>query len=164
MQTRQPDFKVGLFFSKQKTEHERKERLNRFYTDFAEKVTSQIDWHVKELLLKGLKDNELEDEQLLDIAQNFVVQFDKDLLVNTVKSGARLSGDYVLNYTKDLTDSIKSITKKQLASFKEEFLEQLKIKQSEQKEKLEKELSRLTHFLTAQKKIDRLIEQQMHSL
>ena len=82
--------------------------------------------------------------------------------MNTVKSGARLSGDYVLNYTKDLTDSIKGITKKQLASFKEEFLEQLKIKQSEQKEKLEKELSRLTHFLTAQKKIDRLIEQQMH--
>ncbi len=33
------------------------ERLNRFYTDFAEKVTSQIDWHVKELLLKVLKEN-----------------------------------------------------------------------------------------------------------
>ena len=161
LQARQPDFKVGLFFTKQKTEHEREERLNRFYTDFAEKVTSQIDWHLKELLLKGLKDNGLEDEQLLDIAQNFVVQFDQGLLVNTVKSGARLSGDYVLNYTKDLTDSIKSITKKQLASFKEEFLMQLKIKQSEQKEKLEKELSRLTHLLTAQKKIDRLIEQQM---
>ncbi len=81
--------------------------------------------------------------------------------MNTVKSGARLSGDYVLNYTRDLTDSIKGITKKQLASFKEEFLDKLKIKQSEKKGKLEKELSRLTHFLTAQKKIDRLIEQQM---
>ena len=68
---------MGLFFSKQKTEHERIERLNRFYTDFAEKVTSQIDWHVKELLLKVLKENGLEDEQLLDIAQNFVVQFEK---------------------------------------------------------------------------------------
>ena len=160
--TRQPDFKVGLFFSKQKTEQERIERLNRFYTDFAEKVTSQIDWHVKELLLKVLKENGMEDERLLDIAQNFVVQFERSLLVNTVKSGARLSGDYVLNYTRDLTDSIKGITKKQLASFKEEFLDKLKIKQSEKKAKLEKELSRLTHFLTAQKKIDRLIEQQMH--
>ena len=160
--TRQPDFKVGLFFSKQKTEQERIERLNRFYTDFAEKVTSQIDWHVKELLLKVLKENGMEDELLLDIAQNFVVQFERSLLVNTVKSGARLSGDYVLNYTRDLTDSIKGITKKQLASFKEEFLEKLKIKQSEKKGKLEKELSRLTHFLTAQKKIDRLIEKQMH--
>ena len=67
------------------------------------------------------------------IAQNFVVQFERSLLVNTVKSGASLSGDYVLNYTKDLTDAIKGITKKQLASFKEEFLDKLKIKQSEQK-------------------------------
>ena len=29
--TRQPDFKVGLFFAKQKTEQERIGRLNRFY-------------------------------------------------------------------------------------------------------------------------------------
>ena len=97
---------------------------------------------------------------MLEIAQNFDVHFDKGLLVSVVKSGARLSGDYVLNYTKDLTDAIKSITKKQLASFKEEYLEQLKIKQKRQKEKLEKELSGLTHYLTAQKKIDMLIEQQ----
>lgn len=159
--TRQPDFKVGLFFSKQKTEQERIERLNRFYTDFAEKVTAQIDWHVKELLLKVLKENGIEDERLLDVAQNFVVQLERSLLVNTVKSGARLSGDYVLIYTRDLTDSIKGLTKKQLASFKEEFLDKLKIKQSKKKGKLEKELSRLTHFLTAQKKIDRLIGQQM---
>ena len=68
---RQPDFKVGLFFSKQKTEQERIERLNRFYTDFAEKVTSQIDWHVKELLLKVLKENEMEEEQLLDDCPEF---------------------------------------------------------------------------------------------
>ena len=158
--TRQPDFKMGLFFTKQKTENERAERLNRFYTDFAEKVTSQIDWHVKELLLKVLKENRLEDEKLLEIAQNFAVHFDKGLLESIVKSGARLSGDYVLNYTKDLTDSIKSITKKQLASFKEEYVEQLKVKQKQQKEKLEKELSGLTHYLMAQKKIDMLIEQQ----
>ena len=161
LETRQPDFKVGLFFTKQKTVLERETRLNHFYADFAEKVTSQIDWHIKELLLRVLKENKLESEKLLEIAQSFVVQFDKELLASAVKSGARLSGDYVLNYTKDLTDSIKSITKKQLVSFKEEYLEQLIIKQNQQIEKLEKELSGLTHYLKAQKKLDGFIEQQM---
>ena len=53
--------------------------------------------------------------------QNFQVQFEKDLLVNTVKTGARLSGDYVLNYTKDVTDAIKRMTKEQLPSLSNEL-------------------------------------------
>ena len=63
--TRQPDFKVGLFFSKQKTEQERSQRLEVFFKDFSEKVTSQIDWHIKELFLKDLKDHELQDDGLI---------------------------------------------------------------------------------------------------
>ncbi|MCQ6273950.1 dynamin family GTPase [Bacillus sp. V3B] len=157
---RQPDFKVGLFFSKQKTEQERQSRLDQFYTDFAEKVTSQIDWHMKELLIKMLRESEVEDAQLLEDVQSFQVHFDKELLVNTVKTGARLSGDYVLNYTKDVVDAIKRIAKDQLAPHLSAFFNHLKGKQIEKQQKLEKELSRLNVYLTAFKEIAEFEEKQ----
>ena len=111
---RQPDFKVGLFFTKQKTEQERQGRLDRFFADLAEKVTSQIDWHVKELLTRMLRENEIEDGQLLSSVQNFKVSFDKELLSETVKPGAGLTGDYVLNYTNDVANALKKKTKDHL--------------------------------------------------
>ena len=70
--SRQPDFKVGLFFSKQKTEQERSQRLEVFFKDFSEKVTSQIDWHIKELFLKALKENDLHDDGLISDIQQFI--------------------------------------------------------------------------------------------
>lgn len=157
---RQPDFKVGLFFSKQKTEQERQNRLDQFYADFAEKVTSQIDWHMKELLVKMLRESEVEEAKLLASVQNFQVQFDKDLLVNTVKTGARLSGDYVLYYTKDVADAIKRIAKEQLAPYLEAFFEHLKEKQIGKQQKLEKELARLNVYLTARKEVAAFEEKQ----
>lgn len=52
LQATDPDFKVGLFFSKQKTELEREERLERFFLDLQDKIDSQITWHLKDFLVK----------------------------------------------------------------------------------------------------------------
>jgi len=159
--SRQPEFKVGLFFAKQKTEQERLLRLDRFFADFAEKVTSQIDWHMKELFVKNLKENEIEDEELLSAVQNFKVEFDKDLLISTVKEGARLSGDYVLTYTRDVTNEIKRKTKEQLSSYRSALLTRLQEKQAIQKRKLEEKLSSLTFYYNAYKEIVEMEEKQL---
>lgn len=158
---RQPEFKVGLFFSKQKTEQERSLRLDRFFADFSEKVTSQIDWHMKELFVKHLKENEIEDDELLSAVQNFKVDFDKDLLISTVKEGARLSGDYVLTYTRDVTNEIKRKTKEQLAPYRSAYLSKLQEKQSVQERKLEEQLSTITAYYDAYKNIAEIEEKQL---
>ena len=90
--TRQPDFKVGFLFSKQKTEQERAMRLDEFFADFKEKVTSQIDWHMKELFLTLLKENELQNQQLMADIGQFSVVFDKDLLISEVKARCPFNG------------------------------------------------------------------------
>lgn len=156
---RQPDFKMGLFFAKQKTEQERQSRLESFYSDLAEKVTSQIDWHIKELITRTLRESEIEEPQLLSTGQNFHVSFSKDLLVETVKTGAGLTGDYVLNYTNDVANAIKRKTKEQLAGFIFGFLEQWKGKQSAGEQKLTRELARLKEYVEANQQLDRLHEQ-----
>ena len=130
--SRQPDFKVGLFFSKQKTEQERKSKVgSRFLKIYAEKVTSQIDWHIKELMLKTLKEHDLEDDANCTAIQQFNVQFDQELLVSEVKPGAGLTGDYVLKYTKDVADAIKRKTKQQIVTIQTTYLELSETKTSQ---------------------------------
>ena len=118
----QSDFKVGLFFAKQKTLQERESRLELFYQDLAEKVQAQLDWHLKEFLLKCLKEQKIQDGNLLTLAQSFKVNFTKELLQQTIKTGAVVSGDYVLTYTNDVAEMLKKQSREQLRSFKEEYL------------------------------------------
>ena len=157
---RQPDFKVGLFFSKQKTEQERSQRLEVFFKDLSEKVTSQLDWHIKELFLKSLKDHDLHDDGLISAIQQFNIKFDQELLVSEVKPGAGLTGDYVLKYTKDVTDAIKRKTKQQIVTIQTSYLELLKQKQVKQEQKIESEIASLSKYLQAIEGISLLKEKR----
>ena len=158
--SRQPDFKVGLFFSKQKTEQERSQRLEVFFKDFSEKVTSQLDWHIKELFLKTLKDHDLHDDGLISAIQQFNIKFDQELLVSEVKPGAGLTGDYVLKYTKDVADAIKRKTKQQIVTIQTTYLELLKQKQVKQEQKIESEIASLSKYLQAIEGISLLKEKR----
>ncbi|MBY0096608.1 dynamin family protein [Mesobacillus maritimus] len=119
----QPDFKVGLFFAKQKTLQERADRLELFYLDLAEKVQAQLDWHLKEFLLTNLKEQGIENDGLRGMAQSFKVNFPKELLQQTIKTGAVVSGDYVLNYTNDVAEAVKKQAREQLRIFRESYLD-----------------------------------------
>ncbi|MBU8879021.1 dynamin family protein [Bacillus sp. FJAT-29790] len=143
IESRQSNFKVGLFFSRQKTEMERNVRLEQFKKDFSEKVKSQLEWHLKELYLHELKHYEIHDSALLARAQTFQVVFPEALLVNTVKEGALLSGDYVLQYTNEVADLVKRFAKNSLLELKELFLKALKSKNQLKQNRLEKEWKQL---------------------
>ncbi|WP_428908874.1 dynamin family protein [Niallia sp. Krafla_26] len=156
--SRQPDFKVGLLFAKQKTEQERDKRLDQFFIDFQEKVTSQIDWHIRELFQTLLKENELQDQQLIAEIGKFKVMFDKDLLVSEVKSGARLTGDYVLKYTNDVSEAIKRKTKEQVRSIQDAYFDLFMQKQSKRMNTIKSQLSYYMKFLQAAKEIEKMRE------
>lgn len=133
----QAEFKVGYFFSKQKTEQERNERLKKFHSALTQQVQTQLSWHLKEYIIKLLKENDLSDNHLLQTAQAFEVKFDQALLAETVKPGARLSGDYVLNYTNDLAKAINLLAKQQLIPISEAY-------QKRSKEKIHREIGIIT--------------------
>ncbi|MCA1027186.1 dynamin family protein [Cytobacillus kochii] len=125
LESMQPGFKVGLLFAKAKTEQERSTRLSLLYNDLKEKVQSQIEWHVKELFLKKLKDDHIHHNELQSQAQNININIPESLLKTAIKEGARLSGDYVLQYTRDVSDAVKKETKKQIINWKELYLKEL---------------------------------------
>ncbi len=126
LEAMQPGFKAGLFFAKQKTAQERSERLERFYQDLAEKVKAQLDWHVREYFRRLLKESGIRNTELDKKAQNFQIDFSKELLSDTVKTGAMATGDYVLNYTSDVAEALKKHARKQAAAFRDGYLAEIK--------------------------------------
>lgn len=150
----QPEFKVGLF-GKQKTLSEREARLERFYQDILKKTKSQLEWHLREFLGKVLKSYGLDQPELTKDIFTLVIHFQKDLLVNAVKSGARLSGNYVLNYTNDVANDIKRIAKNILFEYKAVFLKILEKRNTILKEQIYQEFKAIERYVQAFDKVKR---------
>jgi GTPase Era involved in 16S rRNA processing len=151
----QPEFKVGFLFSKQKTLEEKSARLDRFYQDLLDKTKSQLEWHLREYLLASLKKNGLDDQELHAKAQAFIIEVPVDLVVNTVKTGARLSGEYVLHYTEDLANGIKKIARDRISEFKTVFLASLEKKTIKMKAKYEEEYQKIEQYVRALAEINK---------
>jgi len=121
----QSEFKVGWLFTKQKTLATREERLNLFYQGILEKTKSLVEWHLRDFMLRFLKEKGVQNKELLAKIQSFNVHFSREVLAAAVKPGARLSGDYVINYTNNVATEIKLLAKSGLAEFKIDILNAL---------------------------------------
>ncbi|MCM3599843.1 dynamin family protein [Robertmurraya korlensis] len=146
LESRQREFKVGLLFSKNKTEQERQERLHAFFSDMQEKVKSQLEWHLKDAITRFLKQEDINSADLLTKIQEYSVPFTSEFLLKAEKKDARLSGEYVLNYTNDLAESLKNLARRELEPFMEDFLKIQGDKMSRKASKWEEELKVIRDF------------------
>lgn len=109
LEANEENFKVGFLFSKNKTEQERQRRMDAFYTNFMEKVTSQLDWHIKQLLVEQAKQNEINDNTLFTSIYDEDIDIPIEILSEQIKTGASVNGDYLLKYAEDVADEAKKI-------------------------------------------------------
>ncbi|MDR4948344.1 dynamin family protein [Neobacillus cucumis] len=156
----QPEFKVGFLFAKQKTEEEKNKRLNSFYQELLEKTKTQLEWHLREFLLRTLKETELDQPELHDLAQSFSISIPVELLSNIIKPGARVTGDYVLHYTEDLANEIKRIARKELIDFKMIWLEALSKQNTLLQKSYEQEFRKIEKFIIALEELTK--HEQVH--
>lgn len=145
----QTEFKVGWLFTKQKTLAERQERLNLFYQDILEKTKSQVEWHLRDFLLRFLKEKRVENKELLAKIQSFTVYFSSGLLEAAVKSGARVSGDYVINYTDNVANEIKRLAKSGLSEIEIEILNALQDRNKAIQVRINQKSASLERYITA---------------
>ena len=145
----QSEFKVGWLFTKQKTLAEREERLNLFYQGILEKTKSQVEWHLRDFLLRFSKTKRVDNKELLSKIQNFKVDFSPELLAAAVKTGARLSGAYVINYTDNVATEIKLLAKNGLAELKSEILTILHERNTAIQVRLSQKSASMERYLTA---------------
>ncbi|SEJ86442.1 Dynamin family protein [Propionispira arboris] len=148
-----PGFKVGFLFTKQKTLSERQLRLETFYKAILEKTKSQIEWHLRDFLLQFLRSTRVDNKELLEKIQNFHIEFPHELLEAAVKPGARLSGEYVLNYTANVAHAIKSFVKTVLKALKNEILQAAAEKNVDIQATLQEKSVHLERYIAALKQL-----------
>lgn len=103
------NFKIGFFRSKQKTERERTERLKTLYAAIIKTINSSLLWNLREKLQRIAEEYELNDSMIQATIQSLSIQFTKDHLVDLMHPGATVNGQYILNYTNQITETIKQL-------------------------------------------------------
>ncbi|CRK83865.1 dynamin family protein [Neobacillus massiliamazoniensis] len=161
LESQQREFKVGFLFSKQKTEEERATRLEKLYQDISDKTKSQLEWHIREYLISFIKQHQLDQGELLAKAQSMTLDVPVELLINAVKSGARLSGEYVLHYTDELANGLKKLARNNVEDFKSFLFDTLKEKASKLEEREKQELTRVGKYVDAFAELKAFEDQQV---
>lgn len=110
----QPQFKVGLFGSKKKTAEEKSRRKEVFMKELCETIESTIEWNLRDKI-KTLCEtyhipHTLTDTHVNELSINNVDELIKD----SVRRGAHMSGEYVLNYTQEVHSEINTSFRKKV--------------------------------------------------
>ncbi|MHA6486218.1 dynamin family protein [Bacillus cabrialesii] len=115
LESREPSFKTGFFFSKAKTAQERDRRRNALFSDVSKRTEAEADWHIIDTfhqLAKAFHVHTAESEKLI---QAYSTPLEADIIERAVKHGAAFSSEYVLQYTKDLAELIRKEAKREAA-------------------------------------------------
>ncbi|WP_416826683.1 dynamin family protein [Ectobacillus polymachus] len=145
LETELTNFKVGILFSKSKTEKEKEQRRTAFHEKISQTTETQLDVHVKQYLLTYLQSQDIYTEELGNIIYSITTTFTPSLLTDTIERGAGLSGNYVLTYTNDVAAAIKAIMRTKAISLFESIVPILK-------KKLEAELDEVNNHLRVHEK------------
>ncbi|WP_156289167.1 dynamin family protein [Oceanobacillus salinisoli] len=143
LESQQSNFKVGLLASRKKTRLEKEHRLEAFLTALQENIEAAIRWKLRDKFVQLAKQYDLTDEALVKQIQSLSLTYGEADLITLIKPGAKVNGDYVLHYTKDVSNDIK-IKFKQMANQLLGAIKQYLTEKNKQKElEYKKQLSQL---------------------
>src|SRR5699024_10654876 len=83
-------------------------RLNTFLDALTDTIESTVQWKLREKTIELLQTYNITSESLLQHVQELSISFQKEDLLSFMKTGATVNGNYILNYTNDLSNSIKN--------------------------------------------------------
>ncbi|WP_028782951.1 dynamin family protein [Thalassobacillus devorans] len=111
LEAMQPGFKVGLMFTKKKTEEERDQRKQDFYTHLMKVVEKNLKWPLRDRLLEVVEAYPVAHSQVTDHIQNMDIHYSEQRLEDLIEPGAKVTGQYVLVYTDKVAEDIKRVYK-----------------------------------------------------
>ncbi|MFD1407549.1 dynamin family protein [Kroppenstedtia eburnea] len=157
-------FRVGWFFSGGKTAKEKERRFRTFYEKLKQTVDTQLDVHVKQYLIRYLKEKGLYSEERGEAVYELASPLDPDWLRETVREGAGLTGDYLLKYTGDLADRIKGGARRQAKEYFDSVATPLLERIEADLARAEEEEGRLRMLREAARDIGQILqEEQLHA-
>ncbi|WP_108671182.1 dynamin family protein [Peribacillus acanthi] len=137
IESQQKTFKVGLLFSKGKTEQTRLDREKNLFDSLKERIQTQLDWSIKELCLSAINNLNLYLPNLEKSIQEISIALPEQQIKDMVKEQSTITGDYVLLFSNEVADLLK----KQARQLARRFFEEI---QKEHNKALEEQLSQMT--------------------
>ncbi|MCP6682137.1 dynamin family protein [Bacillus nakamurai] len=141
LESQQPSFKTGFFFSKAKTAAEKEKRQTEFFAAIRKRTEGEADWHIIDTFSKAAKRYEADSDDLIMKIQAYRTPLSEDIMKRAVKQGAAFSAEYVLTYTKDLADMIRREAKRRTAELAEELTAYIRAKNNPRAEDLQKQIT-----------------------
>ncbi|MGR3764770.1 dynamin family protein [Rossellomorea sp. NS-SX7] len=164
LESQQSDFKVGFLFSKQKTEEERDRRAKIFKQEVNNRIETQLDWHLKTLGKSLLKKHHASSATLLDGWEHLSLKVDEDYLTGLIKPGAKVTGDYVLQYCDNLSEDLKKIARRKTNELMESSLNHFKNDSESKQKQLQDSLQNLRQKTVYVHKWELLEEEKLQQL
>ncbi|MED1865689.1 dynamin family protein [Fictibacillus nanhaiensis] len=155
------DFKVGIFFSKQKTEQERNDRAHALLENLQKSIDAHINWHAQNYIssLQKEVDHNLRDWE--------AVNADKEMLYSFVTPGLSSQGQGLLNYCNNLSNEIKRIARHGITDCIHSIRTVLNLKVDLELSKIKEKLNTLVkemESLQKEKEIAENWDEQKHQL
>ncbi|WP_179218721.1 dynamin family protein, partial [Saccharibacillus sp. O23] len=113
----------GLFGSKKKTEQERERRLEAAAADFAERVEAGLDVHVRERLRAFGRELGIWDAEWEAKLESALPRVERGWMSGRLNPDARLSPEYVMNFTGDLRSDALGRFRRAALEFADRLLE-----------------------------------------
>ncbi|MFC4023024.1 dynamin family protein [Oceanobacillus longus] len=143
LESQQSEFKIGLFASKKKTAEEKNRRELEFLSALNENRNTSIQWRLRDKFSALLRKYDLNDAELQSKVNELEVAYSSEHARNLIKSGAKVNGDYVLNYTNDVAADIKNKYKQAARIILKPILASIKNKNEDHKAKYVRNLTEL---------------------
>ncbi|WP_101844022.1 dynamin family protein [Halobacillus sp. Marseille-P3879] len=155
LESEQTGFKVGLLFSKKKTEEERKIRKQEFYQVLTETAEKNLLWPLKERLSEFMHNYNITEEELLAKVQKLTFNYPASERISMlIEQGASVTGDYILRYTDQLAKDIQK-------HFRLEMQEWWEILKDEMSSEMEQEADRHYELLNALEQKEKVKNKQL---
>jgi len=143
LESRQAGFRVGFLFAASKTEEERKRRLDAFHGEFAEHVTARLVWHVRDAVKKAGLSLGVGDDVAQAAAERVRADVTPEWLVAKVRPGAVVSGEYTLNYAKEIAADVRQAVKRSAVEAAESLADAAEALYATERERLAAEAASL---------------------
>ncbi|WP_052310067.1 dynamin family protein [Paenibacillus senegalensis] len=166
LDSRKPGFKVGFFNRAAQTAKEIDARLQAFRDDLAEKVQAGLTWHLQSFFKKLVQTHKLSDSLPDSLQDGIQQQPEGGWLASQVHSGAEFSGEYTLNYCRQIASEIKGQYRRAVQELLEWSLQAVSVQVEEEARGLKEIVSKQEQQLAAYHKLQTLEneEQQEYML
>jgi predicted GTPase len=161
LETRKPGFKTGFFSRAAKSEEERARRLKAFGGVLEEEAKAHLYWHAADYIKREAVDAGIRDKEFQESLDGMTADVKDGWLAAQVHAGPDFTGEYVLNYCRQISSELKQRCRQECWSLLERLASLISAKNVLELKKLAERKQELSLRLAAVKGLERMDSEEL---